>query len=503
MMAVRRDASKPAVRAAIYCRKSVARGLDQEVNSLTVQRAACEEFCRSQGWSVVPTPYNDGGFTGRNTDRPAYQMLMRDAAAGNFDRVVVYKLDRLSRSLSDFVGTVADLERQGVGFCSVTQSFDTASAMGRLTMGILASFASFESDLNSERTRDAIAAAKRGGRFCGGQVPFGFDARDGRLLVNEAEAVVVRELFDQYLQLRGALDVARCLNGRGRRTRSGRTWDKGAVLRVLRSPATAGLLAVGDELYPGKHDAVVDRLTWERAQAILDSRPDQKRPYGRSTDFLLGGLLRCAGCGAAYTPASTKRNVSSYRYYRCSTRDLKGADACRSRPLPAKAVEDFVIERLRDAVANADLAGDVAVQLEARVRDERLVLERERRGLPARIAELSAESAALAERLVKLEGPGAKPLERLLDEKAAALSDAEAAFADVEAKLTALDAARADAAWVANAHADFPTVWEHLTPANRQRLVRAVVQQVVVDEPGGTITVGLADLLGDRLREAS
>jgi site-specific DNA recombinase len=299
-----------AVRAAIYCRKSVARGLDQEVNSLTVQRAACEEYCRSQGWAVVPTQYNDGGFTGRNTDRPAFKALMGDAAAHRFDRVVVYKLDRLSRSLADFVGTVAELERHGAGFVSVTQAFDTSSAMGRLTMGILASFASFESDLNSERTKDAIAAAKRGGRFCGGRVPFGYDAHDGRLVISEAEAVVVRELFDLYLTHQSAVGVAQLLNERSRRMKQGQRWDKGAVLRALRSPAVAGLVGTGDELHAGQHVAIVDRASWDRVQAILDDRPDQQRPFGRSRSICSEGW-RAVLDAAAPTPRRRRPRASA------------------------------------------------------------------------------------------------------------------------------------------------------------------------------------------------
>lgn len=502
-MATRRDQAAPAVRAAIYCRKSVARGLDQEVNSLTVQRAACEEFCRSQGWTVTPTLYNDGGFTGRNTDRPAYQSLMRDAAASKFDRVVVYKLDRLSRSLRDFINTLGELEQAGVAFTSVTQQFDTGSALGRLTLGILASFAGFESDLNSERTRDAIAAAKRGGRFCGGHVPFGYDATDGHLVVNAAEAVVVRELFDFYLQLRGALPVARSLNDRGRITRSGRRWDKAAVLRVLRSPTMAGLVAVGDSLHRGQHEAIIEEATWRRVQEVADDHAVQKRPYGRSTDYLLGGLTRCARCGGAYTPASTTKGRRRYFYVRCATRDRLGRDACTSRPLPAQAVESFVVERIRVALAGEDLAPEVTTRLAERIRQERVVLESDRAKLLAQVATLSGETASLTDRLVEMQGPGARAVESRLDEKTLQLQEAEGALEEVERKLAALDSVHADRAWVAKVLADFATVWEHLTPANRQRLVRALVQEVVIDEPAGTISVTLVDLAADLLQEAS
>lgn len=491
------------VRAAIYCRKSVARGLDQEVNSLTVQRAACEEFCRSQGWTILPIHYDDGGFTGRNTDRPAFQALLADAAAHRFDRVVVYKLDRLSRSLADFVGTVAELERHGAGFVSVTQAFDTASAMGRLTMGILASFASFESDLNSERTKDAIAAAKRGGRFCGGRVPFGYDAVDGRLVVNETEAVVVREVFDLYLTQQSAAGVAQRLNDRGRRTKQGQRWDKGAVLRALRSPAVAGLVGIGGELHAGQHTAIVDRPTWDRVQAILDDRPDQHRPHGRSVEYLLGGLARCAQCGGAYTPASTTKGKRTYHYYRCARRDRSGRDSCPARPLPAKALEDFVVARLRDSVAAGQMVGDIAARLEVRVAEERRLLEDEHRKLPALIAELSAKSAALTDRLMEMEGPGARAVESRLDKHSTRIEEAEARLAEVERRLDALLSAHADAAWVAKALGDFDTVWDHLTPANRQRLVRALVQDVTIDEPTGTITITLVDLVAPEPEAAS
>jgi len=211
-----------AKRCAIYTRKSKAQGLEQEFNSLDAQREACEQYVASHGhlgWRLVPERYDDGGFTGANLERPGFQRLLEDMDAGKLDIVVVYKVDRLSRSLLDFSRVMERFGRADVAFVSVTQNFSTVDAMGRLTLNMLMSFAEFEREMIAERTRDKVAASRRKGKWTGGPVPLGYDVADKRLVVNDLEAVVVREVFDLYERHFSALEVAHELNAMGRMTK--------------------------------------------------------------------------------------------------------------------------------------------------------------------------------------------------------------------------------------------------------------------------------------------
>ena len=502
---MKRKETERVPRAAVYCRKSVARGLDREVNSLTTQRAACEDYCRAQGWEAVPVHYDDGGFTGRNTDRPAFQALMRDAAAGRFDKVVVYKLDRFSRSLADFVANLAELEKVGVGFTAVTQSFDTSTALGRLTMGILASFASFESDLNSERTKDAIAAGRRRGKWTGGKPPIGYASAEGALVVVPGEAAIARELFTLYLEFESSIAVVRELNARGRTTKAGRRWKKAAVLRALRSPILAGFIRAGDELVDGQHDAIIERGTWDRVQSMLDRHRDRGRePRPRNPEFLVSGRIRCGACGSAYTPVSAKKRRRVYRYYRCTKRDREGSDACTGQPLPAASVEDFVVDRVAEVARSPELADDVASRLGERIAAERVVLVEQQRAHLARLATANAEVGALVDRLVDTTTPVAlRALEARISDRTDTRTELETRLAEIERQLAALSDAAVDSAWVAETLASFDYVWAVLTPTNRRRLIEALVREVTVDTAAATIAVELVDVTAETVRRAS
>lgn len=494
-------------RSAIYTRKSTEKGLEQDFNSLDAQREACEQYIRAQagaGWQLVPDHYNDGGFTGANLDRPAFQRLMADVEAGRVDVVVVYKVDRLSRSLLDFAGVMGRFEQAGVSFVSVTQSFSTADSMGRLTLNLLLSFAQYEREMIADRTRDKIAASRRRGMWTGGQVPLGYEVQDKKLVINELEAVRVREIFDLYLELQSALAVARQLNARDRTTkrhrsqdgrlREGRAWSKDAVLRVLQNPVFAGYMPYGDELHEGEHQAIIDRQTFARTRALLQGKGGGGPGEGRNPAYLLRGLLRCACCGHTLTPASTRKGDKEYRYYRSTARDDLGREACQARPLPARAIEDFVVQRIREATADGSLARDVARKVAARLEEQRKELQTERRTLPPAIAALSAEGKKLAESLQLLDGPARRLLEERLREVAGPLGRHEARLAEVERQLAHLDTVEVETGWVARVLADFDAVWDVLTVENRARLVRAIVREVVVDESNGSIQAVLTDL---------
>jgi DNA invertase Pin-like site-specific DNA recombinase len=492
-------------RCAVYTRKSTAQGLEQEFNSLDAQREACIGYIQRQpGWKLVDERYDDGGFTGANLERPAFQRLLQDIDAGKIDVVVVYKVDRLSRSLLDFAQVMDRFNKAGAAFVSVTQNFSTADAMGRLTLNMLMSFAEFEREMIAERTRDKIAAARRKGKWTGGPVPLGYDVVDKKLVVNELEAVVVRELFSLYEQHRSAMVVARLLNKAGRTTkhhranngnvRAGKRWTKDAVLRALRNPVYAGLMSCGGELHESEHQVLIDRERFRRVQGTLDGQTAAKKHRGRNPDYLLRGILRCARCGAAMTPASTRKGGKEHRYYRCVTRDKNGRKACASRPLTAGAIEMFVVERLREAAAGGVLAADVERRLRARAEHRRSELLTERRDLPPVIAKLSAEGRRLVEKIGEANGAAQRLLDQRIAEVGAELGRAEQRLADVERALAAVERAEIETRWVLQALADFDAAWDILTAENRARLVRALVRSVEVDEPTGNVTVTLAEL---------
>lgn len=298
------------VRCAIYTRKSTEEGLEQEYNSLDAQRDAGEAYIKSQlheGWDCLSTRYDDGGFTGANMDRPALRRLLADIEAGKVDCVVVYKVDRLSRSLLDFGKIIEAFERHKTSFVSVTQAFNTATSMGRLVLNVLLSFAQFEREMISERTRDKIAATRRKGKWSGGMPVLGYNVAETKLIVNEGEANLVRQIFELYLEHQSLLAVVRELKARGCRTkrwttkkdlvRGGRPFDKGSLYQLLTNPAYIGKVRYKDEVHTGEHKAVVAAEVFDRAQSLLRTNG---RSGGRAVrnkhGALLGRLLRCPEC---------------------------------------------------------------------------------------------------------------------------------------------------------------------------------------------------------------
>ncbi|HEX7840084.1 MAG TPA: recombinase family protein [Kofleriaceae bacterium] len=505
-----RRAPKPAAtsetkRCAVYTRKSTSVGLDQDFNSLDAQREACVAYIQRQaGWTLVDTAYDDGGFTGANIDRPAFQRLLADIDAGRVDVVVVYKVDRLSRSLLDFAKVMERFNAAGASFVSVTQNFSTADAMGRLTLNMLMSFAEFEREMISERTRDKIAGARRKGKWTGGPVPLGYTVVDKKLVVDELEAVLVREIFALYHDHRSALAVTRALNARREsikrrraaieRGRALRTWTKTDVLRVLKNPVYAGYMAADDRLYDAEHTALIERTVFARTRALLAAATRTKKAAVRNPEYLLRGVLRCARCGAGFTAASTIRGRVTHRYYRCVTRDKQGKEACPSAPLPAGAIEAFVIAQLREVTADGALAADITAAVRARAAARRKDLLIERGKLPAQIAALSLEVSRAVDALGSVTGPARRPVETRLQGVGEQLARAEARLAVAERELAQLDAIEVEASWVADCLAEFHQIWDVLTPENRGRLLRAVIQRVEVDEPANQIKVFVADL---------
>jgi DNA invertase Pin-like site-specific DNA recombinase len=353
------------LRCAVYTRKSSEEGLEQEFNSLDAQREACEAYVASQkaeGWVLLRDRYDDGGFSGGTLERPALKQLLADIEAGLVDVVVVYKIDRLSRSLMDFAKLVEVFDRCGVTFVSVTQSFNTTTSMGRLTLNILLSFAQFEREVIGERIRDKFAASRKRGMWMGGFVPLGYDVKDRKLVVNEAEAALVRRIFERFIQLGSVTLVVRELQAEGRLTKRGRPFDKGIVYKLINNRVYVGDAVHKGMSYPGEHEAIIDRDTFDKVQAILATNGYVRGAVTRSrTPALLRGLI-FTETGRAMTPASTKKGSRLYRYY-VSTDAIRGRKPVGTAAplrLPAEVVETAVIREIRRLVRAPEIVAQAA-----------------------------------------------------------------------------------------------------------------------------------------------
>jgi site-specific DNA recombinase len=360
---------KRKVRCAVYTRKSSEEGLELAFNSLDAQREACAAYVDSQrheGWLALDDRYDDGGYSGGTLERPALQRLIRDIEACKVDTVVCYKIDRLSRSLTDFAKLVDVFERHSVTFVSVTQSFCTTTSMGRLTLNILLSFAQFERELAGERIRDKFAASRRKGIFMGGHPPLGYDVRDRKLVVNPAEADLVRLIFRRFLDVGSALLLIRELNAQGHRTKSwttqagtcreGRPFDKGTVYKILRNRAYLGEAVHKGRSYLGEHEPIVDRATWGRVYEVLAPNARRRGNEARARTLApLRGLMRCTHCSSAMTPTHTRRCGRLYRYYVCLGASRRGYDTCPVRSIAASEVEGLVLGQVRRLLASPEL----------------------------------------------------------------------------------------------------------------------------------------------------
>ena len=360
-------------RCAIYTRKSSEEGLDMEFNSLDAQRESCEAYVasqRSEGFAAIRERYDDGGHSGGTLERPALQRLLADVEAGLIDVIVVYKIDRLSRSLMDFAKLVEIFDRNQVTFVSVTQSFNTTTSMGRLTLNILLSFAQFEREVIGERIRDKVAASRKRGMWMGGHVPLGYDVIERKLVINESEAAAVRMIFERFVRLGSATVLAKALAAEGVRNKRGKPIDKGFLYKLLGNRVYLGEAVHKGTAYPGEHEAIIDRELWDKVHAILRTSPRQRAANTRSTTpALLKGLI-FTDTGTAMTPTATKKGSRLYRYY-TSMNLIRNRDTGAAGPqrLPAGMVEDAVIGEIRRMIATPEVKARALAALKADMPD--------------------------------------------------------------------------------------------------------------------------------------
>jgi DNA invertase Pin-like site-specific DNA recombinase len=317
------------LRCAVYTRKSSEEGLEQDFNSLEAQREACEAYIRSQaheGWKLVEDRFDDGGFSGGNLQRPGVERLLKAVSEGRVDVIVVYKIDRLTRSLTDFARLAETFDKQGVSFVSVTQQFNTTTSMGRLMLNVLLSFAQFEREITGERIRDKIAASKRKGMWMGGNPPMGYDVVDRKLVINDG-ADRVREIFGHYLEEgtvpalldrleREEIRTSKRTTANGRET-GGKAFTRGHVYKLLTNPIYIGRISHKGQVHPGQHEAIIDSATWTAVQAKLTENTQGARTRRRRAvqrEYLLAGLL-VSERGNRFIPTHATKGLRRYRYY--------------------------------------------------------------------------------------------------------------------------------------------------------------------------------------------
>jgi site-specific DNA recombinase len=340
----------PKVRCAVYTRKSSEEGLDMEFNSLDAQGEACEAYIASQkpeGWMLVHDRYDDGGVSGATLERPALKRLLAGIERGQVDVVVVYKIDRLSRSLMDFAKLVELFERRNVTFVSVTQSFNTTTSMGRLTLNVLLSFAQFEREVIGERIRDKFAASRKKGMWMGGWAPLGYRVENRRLVIDGDEAATVRMIFERFLKVGSATLVAQALNAEGVTTRRGKPIDKGFLYKLLNNRVYIGDAVHKGTAFPGEHEAIIGLDLWNRVHGILRESPRVRARRTRTSEpaLLKGLIFGPAGC--AMSPTYTRKCGRLYRYYVSQSVLKLGPETCPIRRVSAAEIETAVVDQLR------------------------------------------------------------------------------------------------------------------------------------------------------------
>jgi len=341
---------KRKLRCAVYTRKSSEEGLEQEFNSLHAQRESCEAYIasqRSEGWALIREHYDDGGVSGGTLERRGLKLLLADIEEGLIDVVVVYKIDRLSRSLMDFSRLVEVFDQNSVTFVSVTQSFNTTTSMGRLTLNILLSFAQFEREVTGERIRDKIAASRKKGMWMGGNVPLGYELKDHKLVANKTEAKTVRMIFERFVELGSCTELGRELRTGGITTKQSKPITKKYIYRLLNNRVYIGEAVHKGDSYPGQHKGIIPRKLWDNVHGILQESPRSRASNTRAqTPALLKGLLYGPD-GTAFSPSHTRKKNRLYRYYVSQTVLKHGAGTCPVGRVPAGEIEAAVVDQLR------------------------------------------------------------------------------------------------------------------------------------------------------------
>ncbi|MBX3381834.1 MAG: recombinase family protein [Phycisphaeraceae bacterium] len=464
------------IRCAIYCRKSSDDGLNQNFNSLDAQRLAGEQYIQSQageGWMCVSEVYEDGGYSGGNIERPALKRLLADIDAGKIDTVVVYKLDRFTRSIRDFAQLMTALEAKNVALVAVSQPFNSATSMGRLMLHMLLSFAQFERELASERTRDKIALSRQKGEWTGGRPILGYDIVDSRLTVNPPEAAMVQEIFARYIEVRSIgklVDLLRSegvtnkkWTGRNGQELGGKPFCKSTLHQLLSSVLVIGKVPHHENVHDGIHEAIVTVDAYNAVQQILAENGRSGASLTRNrAGGLLKGLLTCAGCGAPMVHTTTTgKNGITYRYYSCRSARIT-RKSCNGGLVPAEQIEQFVVDKVRGVFQNTVFVSAVFDSLRAREEARIRELEVARDLYVAKATDSPPTSHGLA-----IEAK-AKEIDREITRRRDGLVQRETVERGVR---------------------EFTPVWSALCPTERARLLALAITQIRFDSAKGEIHI--------------
>jgi site-specific DNA recombinase len=488
------------VRCAVYGRVSTDAQAGKDFNSNEAQQEACETYIglhRDEGWRVVPEPYLDAGFSGSNTKRPELQRLIADIEAGEIDVVVVYKYDRLSRSMLDFLQLLDSFKRHGVSFVSVSQRFDTSTPVGEMTLNILLSFAQFERQIIGERTRDKLRSARRAGRWTGGFVPLGHDVapEGGKLVVNKDEARIVRAIFELYVESPSLVDVSQELNRRGWKRKSwttkdgkrreGTAWDRKTLSNTLRDVTYVGKVRLGSEVFPGEHRGIVPKALFEKVQMLLDRNLRDRGASARNKHAaLLRGLLRCSACDVAMVFAPSKRKGKVYRYYRCGAAGRNGHDTCPTKSINADQIEQFVVDQIRHIGAAPALQEETFRQAVAQVKAQRRGLKLELRRLKTDLTQARANVQRLVEAVSRTTGRAADAIASELTSAQERVAGLEARQKQIKEELAALDTQVVNRDELARALESFDPIWDVLLTPEKERVLGLLIERIDFD--GGT-----------------
>jgi site-specific DNA recombinase len=486
------------IRCAVYTRKSTEEGLAQEFNSLDAQREACEAYILSQrheGWVALSNRYDDGGFTGGNMERPALQRLLADIDRGSVDCVVVYKVDRLSRSLLDFARIMGAFDKQGISFVSVTQQFNTTVSLGRLTLNILLSFAQFEREIIAERTRDKMSAARKKGKWVGGTPVLGYDIdpHGGTLLANQEEAQRIEAIFNLYLERRSLISVVGELNDRGWTTKQWTTRDgrqrrgvpftKATLFRMLTNVLYSGRVNHKGTIYEGEHAAIVDPAVWNRVDQLLRHNGKTGGKDARNKhNALLRGLLYCEPCGKAMLHTFAAKQTRRYRYYICLTAQQQGWKACPTKSVAANAIEESVVQQIRTLGADRCLAAaafqKARGQNQARLAELQTDFQGVQRGARKDNQELARLSA----------GAGPSRLDRMaeLQER---IRQADGRLEELADEIKELESDHIDEADFRAGLSAFDPVWNDMTTVEQTRLLSILVKRISLNGKTGRVAV--------------
>jgi len=501
--AAHRRVRRPApaeVRAVAYTRRSVEKVVE-EFGSIEAQRAAIENYVASQrerGWVLLPDRYEDRNLSGATTDRPALQRLLADAEAGRFDVLLVYKLDRISRRLIDFLDLLARLERCGVSVVSVTQSIDTGTPTGRLMVNLLGSFAEYEREQIAERITDKMLAARRLGKWQGGRPSLGYDVVNKELAVNPAEAADVVAIFETFLRTQSLVGTLRELERRGIVNKSwvgkrgqrvqGTAFTKNSLTHLLQNVLYIRRIRAGEEWVPADQPAIVPQELFDAVQAVFEDGQLDRRPERQGWSALLTGLLKCGVCGSSMVPTYSVKGAKRYGYYQCQRTKAQGATACPGSRVAQGPIEAAVVEQImavgRDPALLAEAVQAARDEIDRKAGE--LAQDGQRAGTQAH--RLAAERADLVAR-----GADVPELRRRLDELAAAHEEATRCAEAAKAELKALKANAVDEDALRHAIQSFAPIWAELFPDERARLVHLLVERVTINAATGDVEVTLRD----------